>query len=462
MRRAVFYLPGLCLGAALLLVSMVVGAEDLSFPRALELAEEHSEILLLQTSAVKRAGLAVAEARSRLGPELNFQAAGGYMAFPPEGITVRAGELGTIPNRDPPPPYFPIPAEDLVFLEDARNGYFELSLQLSQPLYTWGKLESSVQLAGLGLESSRAELAERKRRMRQDLHQAYFSGVLAGESLGLLQQILDILRKIEEDRRRAFELGTANRVSVLQIQAQIAEVERRIIQAEQATSTAREAISLYTDLDPENMDLSTGFRTEHPEFTEAELKENALKNSPALKKARLDQEQARENLELTQGGANLRPDISFNLSFELSGRTIPWSESGWEDSWDLNLIAGVGTRGSLFDAGRSRHKLRQAEEALTASQLALDLLTKQIRLQTRRAFETLELRGAELEEARAAVAKAGEEEINSSRAFEQELLIREQWGLTRIALLQKRLALLEREYSYELALYELESLVGFP
>jgi outer membrane protein TolC len=454
---------GLSLSAVMLQAPEIVEADELSFARALELTEERSEILMLQESAVRSAGMVLAEARSRLGPQLTFQASGGYMAFPPEGVTVRAGELGTILlDSGPPPISYAIPEEDLVFIEDARSGYFELSLQLSQPLYTWGKLQSSVQLAGLGLEASKMEYTERKRRLRQDLHTAYFSGVLAGDSLGLLQQILDILEGIEEDRKRAFELGSVNRLSVLEIQTQISEVQRRIVQAGEAYASALEAIAVYTDLDPENMDLSTGFRREHAVFCETQLKEKALESSAALKKARLEQEQARENLQLIRGGANLRPDISFNLSFELSGQTVPWSESGWEEAWDLNLIAGVGTRGTLFDAGRSRHQLRQAGEALEASQLAIDLLRKQVRLQTRRAVEAMQLRRAELQEAVAAVAQAEEEEKNASRAFEQQLLTRERWGLTRIALLLKKLALVEGEYRLELALYELESLAGFP
>ena len=99
---------------------------------------------------------------------------------------------------------------------------------------------------------------------------------------------------------------------------------------------------------------------------------------------------------------------------------------------------------------------------MAASQLAIDLLRKQIRLQTRQAVEALRLRWAELQEAKAAVAEAAEEEKNASQAFEQELLIREQWGAIRIALLLKLLARSEAEYSYERALYELEILAGFP
>jgi len=451
-RVSAIVLVSLSLFAGLLFAPLAAGAEDLSFAQAVELAEKHSEILMLQASTVKTAGLALAEARSRLGPELTFEAGGSYMAHPPLTITVQPGTLSEFP---------PLPDAQLIFPEDRPSGYFELSLQLSQPLYTWGKLNSSVQLAGLGLESSRVELAEGKRQLRQDLHTAYYSGVLARHSLGLLRQILDILEQIEEDRQRAFELGSVNRLSVLEVQSQIAEVQRRVVQVEQAYGTALEAVALYTDLDPQNLDLNTEFRQEDPGFSETELKEKALESSAALKKARLDREQARANLELTRGGTNFRPDISLNLSFELSGQTIPWSETDWQDSWDLNLIAGVGSRGSLFDSGRSRHQLRQAEEALAASQLAIDLLGKQTRLQTRQAFEALQLRRAELRESVAALAQAEEEATNASRAFEQQVLTREQAGLVRIKVLQNRLVLLERKYLFELALYELESLAGF-
>jgi outer membrane protein TolC len=437
-------LAGLSIFAGLLLTPLAAGAEDLSFARAVQLAEKHSEILMIQTSAVRTAGLVLAEARSRLGPELTFEGGGSYMAHPPLTITVQPGALYESPT---------IPDAPIVFPEDKASGYFELSLKLSQPLFTWGKLRSSVQLAGLGLERSRAELAERKRQVQQDLHAAYFAGVLARDSLDLLQQILDILGEIEEDRKRAFELGSVNRLSVLEIESQISEGRRWIVQAEQAYATSMQAIAMYTDLEPE-------FRKDPLRLSEVELKESALRSSPALEKARLDQQRARANLKIIRGGANLRPDLSFNLSFEVSGLTIPWSETEWQDTWDLNLIAGVGTGGSLFDSGRSRYKLRQAEEAMTASQLAVDLLSKQIRLQTRRAIETLRLRWAELEEARAAVARAEEERKNADRAYEQQLLTRQQWGMARFGLLQQRLALLQREHSYELALYELESLAG--
>lgn len=429
-----------------------ISAEQVDFERALNLAVERTEILELQRRAVKRASMSLAEARSRLGPELTFQAAAGYMAHPPESITVQAGELVEIP---------PIPERDLTFPEDARSSYFELTLRLSQPLYTCGKLRGSVDLAALGVEGSKAELAEVQRQLHQDLHKAYFAGVLARDAALLLEQILDILGEIEQDRRRAFELGLVNKLSILEIETQISGVRRQLVQAREAYLSAQEAVALYTDLEQEGMELSSPFRLGFPRFTEDELKAKAEQTSPKLLKARLEQEQARRNLSMVRGGATFRPDVSFNLSFEVSGQTTPWSEDSWEDTWDLNLIVGVGAKGSLFDSGRSGHQIHRAEEALAASQDVIDLLRKQIDLQTRRSVEELRLRRAELREAEAAFVQGEEEEKNSSRGFEQQLLTREQRGVARITLLKKRLELLIQQHSYESALSALEITTGF-
>ncbi|MBN2551682.1 MAG: TolC family protein, partial [Spirochaetales bacterium] len=436
-------------------------AEPLSFERVLELAGQRSEVLMLDRSAVKRAGMYLAETRSRFGPELTFQASGSCLASPPEGIAVQAGELGVIPNPSSPSDPFPIPAEALTFVEDARHGYFELSLQLSQPLYTWGKLKSSAELAELGLAQSRLELEHSRRQLHQDVHAAYFAALLARRSAELLEQVLDILEEIAQDRQRAFELGSANRLSLLQARTQISMVQRRIVQAREAHASSLEALALYTDVEPGNLELSTGFRRQLPDLAEVELKQKALASSPAMKKARLEQQQALVNLARVRGEAALRPDLSFNLSLEISGQTIPWGEESWDETWDLDLIAGVGARGSLFDSGRSAHQMRQAQESLEASRIAVDLVSKRIRLETRRAVEALRLRWAELQEAESALLQAREEAKNAGLAFQQQLATREQWGTARIALLQRELSLLEREYSFELSLYTLESIVGF-
>ncbi|UCF98582.1 MAG: TolC family protein [Spirochaetaceae bacterium] len=439
----------------------ILCAESLSFEQVRKLAEDRSEILMLQRSALRQAGLSLAETRSRLGPELSFQASGSYLANPPEGITVRAGELGTIPNPLPPPALIAVPAEDLTFIEDSRHGYFEFTLELRQPLYTWGKLENAVDLAALGLDASRAEFSERVQELNRDLHGAYFSGVLARESAGLLQQILDILLEIEQDRQRAFQLGSVNKLAVLQIQTQLSAVRRQLVQAQEAYRTALQALALYTGLDPLSLSLDSGFRTELPDIAEAELKEQAAENAPTLKKVLLEREQARVNLKLVRGGAILRPDFSFKLSFEVSGQAIPWSEAGWQDTWKLNLIAGVGMDGSLFDSGRSGQQLRQAEEVMAASQQTIELTRKQLHLQVRQAVEALRQRWAELQETRTALSQAAEEEKNAREGFDQQILTREHWGAARIALLQKRLDVLRYAYSFERALHELESLAGF-
>jgi hypothetical protein len=125
-----------------------------------------------------------------------------------------------------------------------------------------------VDLAALGVDGSNAELAEVQRQLHQDLHKAYFAGVLARNAALLLKQILDILGEIEQDKRRAFELGLVNKLSILEIETQISGVRRQLVQAREAYLSAREAVALYTDLEKEGMELSSSFRfRDHHRFS---------------------------------------------------------------------------------------------------------------------------------------------------------------------------------------------------
>jgi len=56
--------------------------------------------------------------------------------------------------------------------------------------------------------------------LHRDLHKADCAGVLVRDSALLLEQILDILEEIEQDRWRSLELGLVKKLSTLQSETQ--------------------------------------------------------------------------------------------------------------------------------------------------------------------------------------------------------------------------------------------------
>ncbi|GAH62713.1 unnamed protein product, partial [marine sediment metagenome] len=154
------------------------------------------------------------------------------------------------------------------------------------------------------------------------------------------------------------------------------------------------------------------------------------------------------------------PDLSLNLTFELNGQTIPWSEDDWDENWNMNFIISIGSKGSLFDSGKSLWRIRQAEETVNLLRTGISRLKKQLHWQTRQAIEEVRTRYSN-HQAKEAEFKEAEERLKNARtSYENELITREEWGVARLYLLENRMERLSALYYYELSLAQLEFLTA--
>lgn len=432
------------------------GADALSLEEARRRLLERAPALQAERALVRRAEAALAEARASRGPELRFSAAVGLLADPPEGITVRAGELGEIPL----PPPVPIPAEDLVFVEDARHTHLELSAELLQPLYAWGKLRYGAQLAAGEARAQRLRLEERRRDLLQELHGLYFGALAARRSVPLLEETVAVLEELVADRGRAVELGASTRLAVLELESRLARARGQLLRTREAEATARQALGLLLGLPPEAVEPTSGFSAAMTDADETALWERALAVSPQLDLARQEMDLARTGVALRRAAAALRPDVSLSLELSVSGQAVPWSEPQWSDTWDWDLVLGVGTQATLLDAGRARARVAQAEQSSAAAAAALEAATRRLRLVLRQAVQGLRQGQAELAEREAALAEAQEAERSAQAAYREQAGTREQWGLARLQLLGRRLELLGTQAALEQAQAELDHLTA--
>jgi outer membrane protein len=457
-QRSVRAAPRTALFGLLLGLLVPSPSPALSLEEAWALALQRSPTLEAERALVRRAQAGLAEARAARGPEISFGARASYLGNPPEGITVRAGELGELDLG--PLGVVSIPQEDLVIIEDARHTYTEFSAELRQPLYSWGKLRFAEQLAAGEARRQRLNLEERQREVRRELHRLYFAAVAARESIPLLEESVAVLEQLVADRRRGAELGELTRLAVLEMESRLCRAEAELVQAREGGTTALQALSLLLGEQPEAAELTSSFREELPEADEDALVGRALAGSPALRRAREELAQAETGTALSRSGAVLRPDVSLSLGLSVSGQALPFRENDWTDTWDYNLILGVGTRGTILDSGRSRARIRQAEEATAAGRSALELAARQLRLAVRQALQDLRVGRAELSQRQAALREAEEAERAARQAFEEQTAAREQWGTARLQLAQRHLEVLASRQALELSLAALEYLAG--
>jgi len=445
--------------ALILLIAVVMAAaaaeaqeRALSIDEALALARTNSEAVRMKSLEVQKSSDRLVAARARAFPSLKLDASGSYLANPPAGITVKKGELGTIP--------FPIPGEDMEFVKGAEHTYFKANATLSQPLLTWGKIPNAIALAEREVAVSGVELTRQQRDVEKQAHAAYFGALLAGTSLPILREMKEIGGAVLRDRRSAFEAGASTRQEVLEAEAGLATLSSKLIEAEEARATALENLSLLTGAALDATTLSTSFRTSLPGLDEQALKAEAVKSSPELQSARERAAQARTKLSLEKGGAVLLPDLSLAVTLGVTGQKVPFASSDWSDTWDWDLAVSIGTHVNLFDAGASWAKVREAGRDVEGAALGIAQLEKAIGARVRAAVQQARQKSAAVEEAQAKAALAEEQAKNARVSFENELATREEMNRAALGHLSARLEVAAARHDLEAALEDIEYLAG--
>jgi len=442
--------------------ALPAGPGALSLAEALRLADETSEAVRIRALQAGARDAVLAEARSRRLPRLALEASASWLANPPEGITVGKGELGTIVIPGSPPTIIELPAEDLVFVEDAEPTYYKLGATLTQPLYTSGKIEAGIRLAELDRAAAGTELDRQRREIRRDAARAYHGAVLAGRSLPLLEAMRAACADIVADRHASFAEGTVTRQAVLDAEASLASLEARIVAAREARSSALEALAVLTGLTASGIDPVDGFRDACPRIDEDGLRALAAAGAPEVASARSRFEQAGVKRSLERAGAAFRPDLALSVAGSVSGQRTPFVGSDWTDSWDWSVVVSVGASATAFDSGASRARISAASSDIEAAGAALSQAEKLVRLSVRKAVEAARTAGAALAERRAKLALAGETAKNARVSWENDVASREQARLAEIARLAAALDLEAAGAALEDAIGEIEYRTGVP
>jgi len=441
------------LAAGLLAAGGPLSGLDLTVEEALRLSEGRAEAIAMGRADLRRAEQARMEARAGTLPSLSLEASASWMSNPPEGIAVEPGSLSAFP---------PIPAEELVFVEDSEPTYFTLSLILSQPLFTSLKLSSAVRLAELGVEQAHWSLLAARRRIGRDTASSYYAALLARRSLEELRVSRSLLEEILRDVEDAYAEGLVNFQSVLEVKKSLAEAERRLEEARLNAAAGLQALQFYTEAPAEDLRLVSDFRKEPADIDldPDRLKRAALEYSGERRLLLLAVSQAERGAALRRGEMPLRPDLSLELRFDLEGGHVPWSEEDWDRSWRGNLLVSLGGRLPLFDSFESRAGVRQAEERIEGARLALRRLEKSLALESVRIRREVVSACCAVSEKEAALELAEEVYKNAQASLEAEMLTRREEREARLLLAAARLESMAASRDLSLALVRLEYLTG--
>lgn len=270
------------------------------------------------------------------------------------------------------------------FLRNFPGGDFEPGVQelysagieVSQPLYTGGKLRAAVRLAEKVAGVTDAQIRAARLDTALAAAEAYFEVLAAKRAL----QVVEVQ---ERNRRESlnvvqarYDLGEATRLELLRAQSSLIEVSPEVVGLRGDIEVAESRLRVVLGLPPGTALAVTDRESELPLLPGAQvLAALARENRPEL----ADLELQRQALELQQEvtRAEGRPQVDFGGAY---GREVRLIENFTDDlyaSWRFGLFL----RWEFYDGGRREAQVAQLESRRQQRALELADLSNRIALE---------------------------------------------------------------------------------
>ncbi|MFN3352932.1 MAG: TolC family outer membrane protein [Brevundimonas sp.] len=315
---------------------------------AIALAYRTNPSLLAQRANQRALDETVVQARAGLRPELNVTASANYTRTDSAGGGVDINGDG-------------IPDVTTGGVSESNNG--NVSIGLSQTLYTGGRVSRAISAAEAGVLEGRENLRDLEQQVIVAVVQAYVDVLRDVEILEVRRENLQVLRRQLDESNARFEVGEITRTDVAQSEARLAQAEADLATAEAQLSTSRAAYAAVVGQSPSDLAAPAPLIAE-PQPFEAAL-DVALDRNPGLLAAAYNQRQAEENV--AQARAAFRPTAGLTASYGGSDEL-----RGFDPTQSTAFRAGATVSVPLFTGGLNRSRVAQALEQANAAQIQVE------------------------------------------------------------------------------------------
>lgn len=255
-------------------------------------------------------------------------------------------------------------------------------LKITQPLYTGGTEWSARRLARMRLEKSGATLGYARQSAMLRAARAFFSVLKSQKDMEIKRAAL---KRAEERRKVAtarFKVGEVTRSAVLRAEAETANGEAELIRAESAIRDAKSFLK-------RTLNVTEDLNVVEPEaFTAANASEEALiktayENRLDYKGSVLDQKLAGEGITYAKG--NFLPSVRLEGAYDWKKQN-PTTAFLVEDSVNASVVLSY----PLFEGGLRKAELSEARSKLRESELRRHSLMRDIEVEVRQAYNSIE------------------------------------------------------------------------
>ena len=367
---------GVFLFYTIFLFAVSADAGALTLEEAVREAGAKSLVLKQAEERVRAAEASSAEQRTYLLPSLNLSGSNNYFKGPVLSGPTTIGGAETDVNT--------------------------LSLAVTQPIFTGGRLLSQRQIAELAVDFACASYDAVYLDLILNVKSAYFNVLRLEKAVSVSRELVDNRRRHSSEVEKRVQVGVLPKVEHLKAEVELAHSEDALILAENGLKAARSGLNrllerpLETEFILEDVFLDVRSEDKGLEHYYAQ----SQKNRPERKAAVIKVGQAEKGKMVA--GSGYFPQISLQLvrqEFQADAFQSDWSRS------DQALFV---ISYDIWNWGRIRDRVRNSQSQFNQAQLGLADLERAVNLEVKNAYFSVLSARTRIETAQKAVSQAEE------------------------------------------------------
>ena len=325
--------------------------ESLTIDRALELAVTRNEALKVNEERLRESQANVSGARAAFLPSLDLN----FLYTPMQAspiLKIPAGIFG--------------PNEQTFRANFQRENI--MRFDVSQPLYTGGRLEHAYGAQAASQEASRLEFERARQGLTVRVYETYYAALMNDQGVRVTEEGVRIAERHLELAQARFEAGSAARLDVLRAEVELANARAKLIRARSASQLAYQALRMTLSLPERNTLTLAGTLDDVPRLPAAVDLQAALAARADIR-ALGQQREAAERL-VSLASAELKPTVAFSGNWQFQEDGISKLMDSSNRSYQFGLAISVPLFNSpAVAANRSAAtaRVRQAEHGTNAA-----------------------------------------------------------------------------------------------
>jgi hydrophobe/amphiphile efflux-1 (HAE1) family protein len=393
--------------------------QALTIDRALELAATRNEGLKATTERLRESQANVAGARAAFLPSLNLN----FLYTPAQEsplLRIPAGIFG--------------PSEQTFRVNMTRVNV--MRVDVSQPLYTGGRLTHAFGAQAAVEEASRLDVERSRQALTLRVYETFYAALMADQGVRTTEEGVRIAERHLELSRVRFEAGTAARLDVLRAEVELANARARLLRATSAAETSRQALRTVLSLPASEPLQLAGTLDEVPALPATVDLQKAVAVRPDIRAIGQQREAAERQVSLAN--ADLKPMLALTGNFQ-------YQEDGMDRLFgnsNRSSQVGIALQVPLFNApavaarrAAASARVRQAQHGANAAldTARLELASASTELEAAREIVTTQQKALELARESLGIAEVSYENgvITAAELNDARLSILEtEWELT--------------------------------